>query len=109
MPGCRPTRKQLSDGALILDGFDYEQTSVTGTNGKSWAIQYGAVTIHGAAQVRETVNGVTAPIIDGRYFAIALQPASRDWGDTGRLQALSASGQQLAEEGKPLPGTPTTR
>jgi len=75
MPGCRATRKQLSDGALILDGFDYEQTSVAGTNGKSWAIEYGAVTVPNAAEVRETINGVTAPIIDGQYFAIALQPA----------------------------------
>jgi hypothetical protein len=109
MPGCRPTRTQLSGGALILDGFDYEQTTVTGSTGQSWTIQYGVVSVPNATQVRETVNGISTPVIDGRYFAIALQPASRDWGDTGRLEALNSSGRQVAEEGKPLPGSPTTK
>ena len=109
-PGCRPTRAQLGAGSLILDGFDYEQTTVTGSTGHPWTIQYGAVSVSDATQVRETVNGVTTPIIDGRYFAIALRggPAT-DWGDTGRLEALNSSGQRVAEEGKPLRGTPTTR
>jgi hypothetical protein len=110
MPGCRPTRAQLGRGALILDGFDYEQTTVTGSTGQSWTIQYGAVSVPNATQVRETVNGITTPVIDGEYFAIALRggPAI-DWGDTGRLEALNSSGQRVAEEGEPLPGTPTTK
>jgi hypothetical protein len=111
MPGCRPTREQLSRrGALLLDGFDYEQTTATGSTGQSWTIQYGAVSVPSATQVRETVNGVTTPVIDGRYFAIALPGGpAKDWGDNGHLVALNTGGRRVADEGKPLPGTLTTK
>jgi hypothetical protein len=101
MPGCRPTREQLSGGSLLLDGFDYQESDVVAANGQVWAIQYGVVSRPGATRVRDTTSGTTVPVIDGKYFAIALPTAGSDWENTGyHLVALDASNQPVAQEGQ---------
>jgi hypothetical protein len=97
MPGCRPTRAQVSGGALGLDGFDYQDSAVIDNNGKPWLLTYGVVTARGdATQVRDTVSGTTAPVVEGQYFALAVRPVGEDWGDDIHLKAFDASGRTIA-------------
>lgn len=108
LPGCRPTRAQTGRGALILDGFDYLETMLSG-HGKSWTILYGIVSVSDATRVRETVSGVIAPVVGGHYFAIVLKGGAKvDWGDNAHLVALDARGHRVAVQGRAQPGTPTT-
>jgi hypothetical protein len=67
VPGCRPTRHQLSGGALMLDSFDYAEFAVVPGDGQRWMIEYGIVSApHPAARVRDMASGVSVPVIDGR-------------------------------------------
>lgn len=110
LPGCYPTRAQVGAGALIIDGFDYIESSVTGRQGQRWYIIYGAVsTSQTPSRVRDTFSGASAPLVSGHYFAIAVHPFHNDYGDHVHLEAFSASGQRIASAGKPLPGTPTVK
>jgi hypothetical protein len=73
MPGCRPTRAQLSGGALGLDGFDHQESAVIDSSGRPWLLDYGVVTAPGhATQIRDTVSGTSAHVVDGKYFALAV-------------------------------------
>ena len=67
MPGC---------GTLPwhdAHGFAYNQTSIQSPGHRTWQIAYGYAPAAGhPAQVRDTVSGATAPIGDGRYFAIVM-------------------------------------
>jgi hypothetical protein len=107
-PGCYPTRAQVGAGALIIDGFDYIESSVTGRQGQRWYIIYGAVSGgQNPTRVRDTFSKTSAALVSGHYFAIALHPVGNDYGDDVHLDAFDASGQRIATQGKPLPGTPT--
>lgn len=106
-PACYPTRRQTGAGALIIDGFDYLQTTVPSHNGQRWYILYGAVSTRGTpVRVRDGFSKREASLVRGRYFAIALHPVGNDYGDDVRLEALNAAGQRIATQGRPLPGTP---
>lgn len=106
-PACYPTRRQTGLGALIIDGFDYLQTTVPSHNGQRWYILYGAVTTPGTAiRVRDGVSKRAASIVRDRYFAIALHPVGNDYGDDVHLEAFNAAGRRIATQGHPLPGTP---
>lgn len=106
MPGCSPTRAQVSGGALLVDGFDYRDGAVLDNNRKPWLLTYGAVTAAGhATQVRDTVSGTSAPVVDGKYFALAVRPVGSDRGDDIRLEAVDANGRIVAMAGRPLPGS----
>jgi hypothetical protein len=97
MPGCRPARAQLSRGSLGLDGFDHQDSAVIDSSGKPWLLDYGVVTAPGrATHVRDTVSGTSARVVDGKYFALAVRPVGRDWGDNIHLRALDASGRTTA-------------
>jgi hypothetical protein len=98
MPGCRPTRAQLSRGALGLDGFDHQDSGVIDRSGKPWLLDYGVVTAPGhAARVRDTVSGISAPVVAGKYFVLAVRPVGSDRGDDIRLRAFDASGRTIAK------------
>lgn len=90
MPGCRPTRAQLSGGALALDGFDHQDSAVIDSSGKPWLLDYGVVTAAGhATQVRDTVSGTSTRVVDGsKSSALAVRPIGKDWGDDIHLNAL---------------------
>jgi hypothetical protein len=106
-PACYPTRRQTGEGALIIDGFDYLQTTVPSHNRQRWYILYGAVSTHGTAiRVRDGVSSREASLVRDRYFAIALHPVGNDWGDDVRLEAFNAAGTRIATQGHPLPATP---
>ncbi|MGN6869619.1 MAG: hypothetical protein ACTHMY_14605 [Solirubrobacteraceae bacterium] len=106
-PACYATRRQTGLGALIIDGFDYLQTTVPSHNGQRWYILYGAVSTRGTAvRVRDGFSKREASLVRDRYFAIALHPVGNDYGDDVRLEAFNAAGQRIATQGHPLPGTP---
>lgn len=94
-PGC---------GILPLqdaDGFAYNQTSIASPDGETWQIVYGYVPATGhPVEVRDEVSGATAPIGDGRYFAIVMPLCKRSACGTKRppgyqLQTLDAGGRVL--------------
>jgi hypothetical protein len=88
-------------------GFSYYNTSIQ-HQGRIWRIVYGYVPTTGhPVRVRDTVRGATAPIGDGRYFAIVIPfckgracslPVPRP-GSGFRLQTLDASGRVLITDG----------
>jgi len=95
MPGCTPTRAQMSGGALGPDPFDDQTSDVRDSSGRPWILVYGIVsTTRGhATEVRETISGRHAPVVDG-YFALAIRPVGSDY-DGYPLEALDASGHSL--------------
>ncbi len=96
MPGC---------GTLPwhdVDKFAYNQTSVTSPNGAEWRIAYGYAPTNGRpVEIRDKISAATAPIGDGRYFAIVMPlckgPACSDPGSFKgyQLQTLDAAGRVL--------------
>jgi hypothetical protein len=109
-PACYPTRSQAGAGALIIDGFDYIQTTVSSDNGQRWYIIYGAVSVNQTpVRVVDTVSKRDASLVRDHYFAIALHPVGNDYGDTIHLEAFDAAGQRIANQGHPLPGTQTVK
>jgi len=109
--GCRPTRAQLGTGTLILSGFDYISSEVLTRGGEELALDYGEITAPGhASKIRDESSGVTAPVIDGRYFLLVTPAAKHGVGNMGildlHLVALNSSGKIIADEKKPLPGAP---
>ena len=110
LPGCYPTRRQVGAGALIIDGFDFIDGAVFGRQGQRWDLIYGKVTAgKPVSQVIDTHSRRSASIVRGGYFAIAVHPAGNDWADSVHLKATGTAGRTIATQGKPLPGTPTTR
>lgn len=109
-PGCYPTRAQVGAGALIIDGFDFINSSVTGRQGQRWFFIYGAVsTPQTLARVRDTFSETNASLVSGHYFAIALHPVGNDYGDDVHLEAFDAAGQEVAAQGKPVAGSTSVR
>lgn len=105
-PACYPTRLQTGAGALIIDGFDFLQTSLPSHNGQRWYVIYGAVSTSGTpVRVRDTWSKRTASLVRDHYFAIALHPVGNDYGDDIHLEAFNAAGQRIANQGQALPGT----
>jgi len=99
MPGC---------GTLPwhdAEGFAYDQTSVQSRHGRTWRVAYGYAPATGRpATIRDRVSGVTAPIGDGRYFAIVMPLCSGHAcadpaGFPGyRLQTLDGAGRVLVTD-----------
>ncbi len=107
VPGCQPTRAQVGAGALILSGFDYTDAEVPTKSGKGLDLVYCQIVAPGhPTKVRDDFSGVAAPVIDGKYFMLVTQA-----GDSGNIHlvALDAAGKVIADERKPLPGTPTVK
>ncbi len=101
VPGC---------GAMELQdvhGFDYYPTYVPAPRHRLWRLVYGyAPTTGHPVEVRDRISGVTAPIGDGRYFAIVIpycqgrscnRPAPFAW---FQLQTLDASGRVLVTDAR---------
>jgi hypothetical protein len=56
-----------------VDGYAYEQTSIHSPGEQTWRVSYGYVPTTGnPVKVRDKISGATAPIEDGRYFAIVM-------------------------------------
>jgi hypothetical protein len=107
IPGCRPTRRQVGWGALILSGFDYNDEGVITRSGRERSLIYGQIVAPGhPTKVRDENSGVTSSVLDGKYFMLDETPYGA--GDT-HLVALNASGKIVADEHKPLAGTPTVK
>jgi hypothetical protein len=86
-------------------GFAYYPASIPAPRHRIWRIVYGyAPTTGHPVTVRDRISGVTAPIGDGRYFAIVIpfcqgrgcyRPAPFAW---FQLQTLDASGRVLVTD-----------
>ena len=75
-----------------VNGFDYWPSSIGSRDGRQWRVAWGYAPATGhPVEVRDEISGKTAPIGDGRYFAIVM-PESRSG---FRLQTLDASGRVL--------------
>jgi hypothetical protein len=109
LPGCYPTRSQVGGGALIISGFDYIDAGIVGAQGQRWDLVYGKVDAGlTPSHVTDTISGRSASLLRGDYFAIAVHPVGNYWGDV-HLKATNATGQTIADERKPLAGTPTVK
>ena len=106
--GCRPTRTQISAGALILSGFDYTDSEVIGEDGQKIILNYGEITAPGhPTEIENESTGARSRVIDGKYFLLVSYPTrgvrgGTDVGDGAHLIALDASGAVVANERKPL-------
>jgi hypothetical protein len=88
-------------------GFSYYPTTITAPRGRTWRLVYGYVPRTGhPLEVRDRISGVTAPLGDGRYFAIVIpycqgrscdRPAPFAW---FQLQTLDASGRVLVTDAR---------
>jgi hypothetical protein len=107
IPGCQPTRAQVGAGALILSGFDYTDEDVLTRGGGELDLVYGQIVAPGhPTKVRDDFSRATTSVIDGKYFMLVLQAGQSN---DVHLVALNASGRVVADETKPLPGTPTVK
>ena len=89
MPGCGTL------GWQDARGFDYWPSSIASPGGREWWIAWGYAPSTGhPTEVRDEISGITAPIGDGRYFAIVI-PQSRPG---FRLQTLDAFGRVLVTD-----------
>jgi hypothetical protein len=84
-----------------VDGFSYLDIAIQAPHQRWWRIEYGyAPTAGHPVKVRDMVSGLSAPITDGRYFAIVL-PACTGRRCTNhpllRLETLDASGRVLTK------------
>lgn len=101
VPGCGTL------GLQDAHGFAYYPTYVPAPQHRLWRLVYGyAPTTGHPTQVRDRISGVTAPIGDGRYFAIVIpycqgrscnRPAPFAW---FQLQTLDASGNVLVTDAR---------
>jgi hypothetical protein len=106
---CRPTRTQVNDAfpespIFVINGFDVEQAGVNapGPGRDIWRVAYGVV--DGArtpVRVVDRRTGRSAPVADGRFFALAIHDPdpTRFIENRLRLVALDAHGRVVA--GKP--------
>jgi hypothetical protein len=108
--GCRPTRAQLGAGALILSGFDYTYSEVLARDAQKFLLEYGEITAPGhPTRVRDEATGVTAPVIDRKYFLLVIPSAREQFAGSAspvdaHLVALNSSGKLVADEKRALPG-----
>jgi hypothetical protein len=86
-------------------GFAYYPTSIRSPHGRQWRVAYGyAPTIGHPVDIRDKVSGATAPIGDGRYFAIVMPLCSgkcnfaRNPPPGFRLQTLDRRGRVLVTD-----------
>jgi hypothetical protein len=96
VPGCGAT------GWQDAHGFDYYPTTIAAPGRRVWRIAYGYVPITGhPVQVRDRISGATAPVGDGRYFAIVIPYCQGRGCDRPapfayfQLQTLDAAGRVL--------------
>jgi len=88
-------------------GFAYDPVTIPAPHHRLWRLVYGYTPTTGhPEQIRDRISGVTAPIGDGRYFAIVIpycqgrgcnRPAPFAW---FQLQTLDASGRVLVTDQK---------
>jgi hypothetical protein len=86
-------------------GFAYYPTTIDAPGRRVWRIVYGyAPTTGHPVQIRDRISGVTAPVADGRYFAIVLPYCHGRGCDRPapfayfQLQTLDASGRVLVTD-----------
>jgi hypothetical protein len=80
------------------NGTGRPSSGVTDSGGTAWLLDYGVVTVPGhPTRIRDTVSGTSAPVLDGKYFVLAIRAVGRDRGDNIHLQAVDASGRTVAE------------
>jgi hypothetical protein len=101
--GCRPTRAQLSAGALILSGFDYTYSYLLTRSRKELLLDYGEIIAPGdPTEVRDETTGATALVIDKKYFLLVSHGGPYSAVNT-HLVALNSAGKIVADEREPLP------
>lgn len=86
------------------EGFAYNQSGIPSPGHRQWDIAYGYAPATGhPVKIRDTVSGVTAPIGDGRYFAIVMPLCSGSACNASpppgyRLQTLDRQGRVLVTD-----------
>jgi hypothetical protein len=76
-------------------GFDYWPGSIGSPDGRQWWIAWGyAPATDHPVEVRDAISGTTAPIGDGRYFAIVVPQARPGF----RLETLDGAGRTLVTD-----------
>jgi hypothetical protein len=89
MPGCGML------GLQDVHGFDYWPSSIGSRDGRQWWVAWGyAPTAGHPVEVRDALSGISAPIGDGRYFAIVIPQTRPGF----RLQTLDAAGRVLVTD-----------
>ncbi len=89
MPGCGTL------GWQDAHGFAYWPSSISSPDGRQWWIAWGyAPTAGHPVAIRDKVSGLTAPIGDGRYFAIVIPQNRPGFG----LATLDAAGRVLVTD-----------
>jgi hypothetical protein len=87
-----------------MHGFAYDQSSLPAPGRRTWQIVYGYAPATGhPAQIRDKVSGATAPIGDGRYFAIVMPlcqgaACGRISPPGYQLQTIDAAGRVLVTD-----------
>lgn len=85
-------------------GFAYNQSSIQSPGQRTWQVVYGYAPATGhPVEIRDTVSGTTAPIGDGRYFAIIMPlcrgAACGKISPPGyRLQTLDSAGRVIVTD-----------
>jgi hypothetical protein len=114
VPACLPAPSDCR-GCFprLINGYYYDDAKIPAAHHRWWRIEYGVAPTHGhPIEVRDAVSGASAPVVNGRYFAILLSgnivPLPNKscsliyvacWPFV-RLQTLNAAGQVLSQ-GKP--------
>jgi len=79
-----------------VEGFSYLQADVPSPDGQMWRMAYGYAPTRGnPVKVRDTISGATAPIGDGRYFAIVMPLCKRRACDVPHGSTSNLPGYQL--------------
>jgi hypothetical protein len=78
-----------------VHGFAYWPSSIRSPDGRVWRIAWGYAPTSGhPVEVRDEISGRTAPIGDGRYFAIVIPDTHPGF----RLETLDAAGRVLVTD-----------
>jgi hypothetical protein len=101
-PDCRPTRSQVNDAGsaiFVIDGLDFEEALVNapGPGRDVWRVYYGVVDgTRTPVRVVDLVTGRSAPVAEGRFFALAIHDPEPGRLIEKRLVALDARGRRVA-------------
>lgn len=110
-PGCYPSRAQANeagDPVYVLTGFDNYETNidVRDKGGSFWRVVYGVTELEEpAARIVDTISGRDAAVLDGRFFALAVQDAHPEQPPASplyHLVAYDAAGKVIADADRAL-------
>jgi hypothetical protein len=111
-PGCYPSRTQVNAAGdkpvFVISGLDYYDVDVDARDhgGTYWRVLYGVTEVEQpVVRVVDTVSGRSAPILSGRFFAIAVPDPNPEQASPTPLWhfvAYGRDGKIIADADKPL-------